>query len=115
MGRQFAAPLLWGMQDKAQHFECKSPKYYALEEGGRCEIYHKNACDPAKAWKRVKELYADDCTKNHKGVFEQTRRQNTSLLKSLPVASNFGGQWKEKGWNRDRDKGQGAIEQVSSM
>ena len=41
-----------------------------LEWGRLYEMYHKNAYNPAKVWERVKELYADDCVKNRKGVFE---------------------------------------------
>jgi hypothetical protein len=41
-----------------------------LEWGRLYEMYHKNAYNPAKVWERVKELYADDCVKNRKGIFE---------------------------------------------
>ena len=41
-----------------------------LEWGRLYEMYHKNAYNPAKVWERIKELYADDCVKNRKGVFE---------------------------------------------
>ena len=41
-----------------------------LEWGRLYETYHKNAYNPTKVWERVKELYADDCVKNRKGVFE---------------------------------------------
>ena len=41
-----------------------------LEWGRLYETYHKNAYNPAKVWARAKELYADECVRNRRGIFE---------------------------------------------
>ena len=41
-----------------------------LDWGRLYEAYHRNAYDPAKVWARVRELYADECVRNRRGVFE---------------------------------------------
>lgn len=41
-----------------------------LEWGRLYETYHADPYDPAKVWKRVCALYADEFVKNRKGVFE---------------------------------------------
>ena len=41
-----------------------------LDWGRLYETFHKNAYDPTKVWARVKELYADDCVRNRRGIFE---------------------------------------------
>ena len=41
-----------------------------LDWGRLYEAYHRNAYDSAKVWARVRELYADECVRNRRGVFE---------------------------------------------
>ena len=41
-----------------------------LDWGRLYEAYHGNAYDPVKVWARVKELYADECVRNRRGIFE---------------------------------------------
>ena len=41
-----------------------------LEWGRLYATYHRNAYNPDKVWTRVGELYADECVKNRRGVFE---------------------------------------------
>ena len=41
-----------------------------LEWGRLYETYHRNAYNPDKVWMLVGELYADECVKNRRGIFE---------------------------------------------
>lgn len=41
-----------------------------LDWGRLYETYHANAYDPEAVWPRVEELYADECVRNRKGIFE---------------------------------------------
>ena len=51
-----------------------------LDWGRLYEAYHRNAYDPAKVWARVRELYADECVRNRRGVFEYVLGGETEPL-----------------------------------
>ena len=53
-----------------------------LEWGRLYEMYHANAYDPDAVWTRVQALYADECVRSKRGVFEYILggEMNTRLL-----------------------------------
>ena len=51
-------------------FKGTEPEMCGLEWGRLYETYKDRPFDPEAVWKRVKELYADECVKNRRGIFE---------------------------------------------
>lgn len=51
-------------------FECAEDEMCGLEWGRLYETYHKTSYNPKKVLERVRALYADECVKNRRGIFE---------------------------------------------
>lgn len=51
-------------------FDCVEDEMCGLEWGRLYETYYKTSYSPTKVLERVKALYADECVKNRRGIFE---------------------------------------------